>query len=364
MRCAFHAHRARHHGGRDPARGAAVIRIGVIGAGHWGPNLIRNFHNHKSSEVVRVADRDPARLARVREAYPDVDVGASADDVLADPRVDAVVIATPTTTHFALTTKALESGRHVLVEKPVTTDVAEAEALADLAEKAGLVLMVGHVFLYNEAVQRARKYLADGELGHLYYLSMVRTNLGPIRMDVNAAWDLAAHDVSIANYWLGRPPAAVSASGGSWINAGLHDAVFATLRWDDGVLANLHTSWLHPRKVREIAMVGDRKMLTFDDMNPMEPLRLWDRQVTDEVTRPGFVDTFASFRANIREGDVLIPRVRTGEPLRNECDEFVSCVASRRAPLSGAREGLDVVRVLAALDRSLRAGGREEPVGG
>jgi predicted dehydrogenase len=339
-----------------------MIRIGVIGAGHWGPNLIRNFHNHKGSEVVFVADRDAARIARVREAYPDLVVCSSAEPVLTDPRVDAVVIATPTSTHFDLARAALEAGKHVLVEKPMTADVGEAEALCALAEKAHRVLMVGHVFLYNKAVQRARKYLADGELGHLYYLSMVRTNLGPIRMDVNAAWDLAAHDVSIANYWLGGAPVTVTAAGGSWINAGLQDAVFATLRWRDGVLANLHTSWLHPRKVREIAAVGDRKMLTFDDMNPMEPLRLYDRQVTDEVTQQAFVDSFTSFRASIREGDVLIPKVQTGEPLKNECDEFVACAADGRAPLSGAREGLAVVRVLAAIDRSMRDGGCEMTV--
>lgn len=341
-----------------------MIRIGVIGAGHWGPNLIRNFHNHQRSEVVHVVDRDAARTSRVREAYPDVAVGPSSDPVLADSRVDAVVIATPTSTHFSLARAALEAGKHVLVEKPMTADVAEAEALCVLADKVRRVLMVGHVFLFNKAIQRARRYLAEGELGHLYYLSMVRTNLGPIRMDVNAAWDLAAHDVSIANYWLGDPPVAVTAAGGSWINAGLQDAVFATLRWRDGVLANLHTSWLHPRKVREIAAIGDRKMLTFDDMNPSEPLRLYDRQVTDEVTQPGFVDSFTSFRANIREGDVLIPKVQTGEPLKNECDEFVACASEGRAPLSGGREGLAVVRVLAALDRSMRDGGREAAVGG
>lgn len=338
-----------------------MIRVAIIGAGHWGPNLIRNFHNTSHSQVAWIVDRDPRRLEHLREVYPDTHLATGPETAFDDASVDAVVIATPTNTHYALTKAALLAGKHVLVEKPITTDVTQGEELCALAERNGRVLLVGHVFLYNAAIQRAKKYLADGELGHLYYLSLVRTNLGPIRGDVNAAWDLAAHDVSIANYWLEAIPLAVSAVGGCWINKGVEDAVFATLRYPEGVLANLHTSWLHPRKTREIAAVGDRRMMTFDDMNPQEPLRLYDRQVTEDLTH-GVVDTFASFRAGIREGDVVIPRVKTGEPLKAECEEFLSCIANDRSPLASGRVGLGVVRVLAALERSIRAGGREETV--
>ncbi len=282
-------------------------------------------------------ERDRKRLEHLRAVYPDIHLATAAETAFEDASVDAVVIATPTNTHYALAKAALLAGKHVLVEKPITTDVAQGEELCALAEKSGRVLLVGHVFLYNVAIQRAKKYLADGELGHLYYLSLVRTNLGPIRGDVNAAWDLAAHDVSIANYWLDAIPQAVSAVGGCWINKGVDDAVFATLRYPEGVLANLHTSWLHPRKVREIAAIGDRKMMTFDDMNPQEPLRLYDRQVTEDLT-PSVVDSFASFRAGIREGDVVIPRVKTGEPLKAECEEFLGCIAKSQSPLSGGRD--------------------------
>lgn len=339
-----------------------MIRIAVIGAGRWGPNLLRNLHDRPRSEVTWVADVDTSRLSRIRAAYPDIQTTADLSAVTRDPAVDAVVVASPTRTHFAIAKEALLAGKHVLVEKPLTTSVAEGEALCELAGREKRILMVGHVFLYNAAVRRAREYLDEGSLGRLYYLSMTRTNLGPIRADVNAAWDLAAHDISIAHYWLSQAPVAVSAQGGSWINPGVEDAVFATLRYGDGVLANLHTSWLHPRKSREIAAIGERRMLTFDDMNLLEPLRLYDRQVTDERSSAGLVDSFGQFRASIREGDIVIPKVVNGEPLRAECEEFRACVETGRTPLSDGPLGVAVVRVLEAIQRSIKGGGREEAV--
>jgi predicted dehydrogenase len=234
--------------------------------------------------------------------------------------------------------------------------------LCDAAETAGRVIMVGHVFLYNAGVQRVRRYLEGGELGRLYYLSMTRTNLGPIRMDVDAAWDLAAHDVSIANWWLDGPPLWASARGGTWINAGIEDAVFATLGYRNDVLVHLHVSWLNPRKTRDITIVGERRMLTFDDMNLSEPIRIYDKRVTDEVVSPSFIDTFASFRASVREGDITIPKVAMGEPLKTECDHFLDCVEFGKAPLTGGRDGLAVVDTLEAIERSVAGGGREEPL--
>jgi predicted dehydrogenase len=281
---------------------------------------------------------------------------------LNDPRVDAVAVATPTSTHYAIVKAALEAGKHVLVEKPITTRSSEAVELCELAAKVNRVLMVGHVFVYNPAVQRVRQYLADDALGRVYYISMVRTNLGPIRMDVNAAWDLASHDISIANYWLDAEPLTASAVGGSWINQGLEDAIFATLRYPNDVLVNLHVSWLNPRKARDITVAGDKKMLTFDDMNPAEPIRIYDKQVTEARTAPAFVDSFASFRASIRDGDVTIPRIPAGEPLRNECEHFLSCITKGTPSLTGGQQGLAVVRVLEAIERSLRNAGREEQV--
>lgn len=338
-----------------------VLRIAVIGAGHWGPNLIRSFHTHETSEVAWVIDRDPARLELTRGRYPGIQVAAEPEQAFSDPNVDAVIVATPTVTHFALAAAALRAGKHVLVEKPMATSVAEAEELCRLADDAGLVLMVGHIFLFNRAIQRVKRYLDEGTLGRLFYISMTRTNLGPIRMDVDAAWDLAAHDIAIANYWLDATPESASAQGGSWINPGVQDAVFANLFYPGGIMANLHVSWLSPRKVRDITVVGEKKMLTFDDMNLSEPLRLYDKQVTEAKT-PSFIDTFASFRTSIREGDILTPRVATGEPLRSECVHFLECIANRSRPLADGWSGAAAVRVLAALDRSVQNGGRKEPV--
>ena len=339
-----------------------MLRIAVIGAGHWGPNLIRNFHDRPRSEVAWVVDREPSRLEQVRARYPDVQLADDPSGCLQDRTVDAVVVATPTTTHHRLVKAALEAGKHVLVEKPIATSSEQCAELLALARGAERVLMVGHVFLYNGAVRKVRQYLEAGELGRVYYLSMVRTNLGPIRMDVNAAWDLASHDISIVNYWLGAEPLTASAVGGSWINSGVEDAIFATLRYPGDVLVNFHASWLNPRKSRDITVVGDRRMLTFDDMSLSEPIRIYDKQVTDARTQPGFIDTFASFRASVRDGDIIIPRVAMGEPLKAECQHFIDCIATGKPPLTGAEEGAAVVRALEAMARSVRNNGREEKV--
>jgi predicted dehydrogenase len=339
-----------------------MIRVAVIGAGQWGPNLIRNFHDRRRSEVACVVDPDAARLAEVRARFPDVRVAADAGPILADASIDAAVIATPTSTHHGLVRSALEHGKHVLVEKPIADDVGRAEELVALASRAGRVLMVGHVFLYNAGVRRVKQLVDAGELGRIYYVSMVRTNLGPIRTDVNAAWDLAAHDVSIVDYWLGARATAASAVGASWINPGIEDAVFATLRYPGDVLVNLHVSWLSPRKTRDITLVGERRMLTFDDMNLAEPVRVYDKQVTDERTAAPWVDSFASFRASVRDGDVTIPKVAMNEPLKAECEHFLDCVLQGGVPLSDGATGVAVVRTLDAVMRSARAGGREERV--
>ena len=340
----------------------AMIRVAVLGAGEWGPNLIRNFHNKQTSEVVWIIDRDAARLAEVQARFPDVQVSEEPARAFSDPAVDAVVVATPTSTHFTLAQQALQHSKHVLVEKPLTTKVKQGLRLLELATSQQLVLMVGHVFVYNPGIRKVKEYLDAGHLGKMYYVSMVRTNLGPIRLDVNAAWDLAAHDLSIVNYWLEAEPLSVSAIGGTWINQGIEDAVFATLTYPQGVLVNLHASWLNARKARDITVVGERRMLTFDDTNLNEPLRIYDKQVTDVRTRPTYVDSFASFRASVRKGDITVPKVPLGEPLATQCAHFLECIVSGKQPFSGGREGIAVVRALEAMQRSIRARGREEQV--
>ncbi len=339
-----------------------MLRIGVIGAGHWGPNLIRNFQDDRDCQVVRVADTSQKRLTMVSERFPEVKVSTSAEEVVSASDVDAVVVTTPTKTHYDLAAKALENGKHALVEKPITASVADAEKLCEQAERRDLVLMVGHVFLFNAGVRRVKEYIEEGVVGDIYYVSMVRTNLGPIRVDVNAAWDLAAHDISIANYWIGAEPIDVSAVGGSWVNEGIADAVFATMRYPSGVLVNLHVSWLNPRKARDITVAGEKAMLTFDDMNITEPVRVYDKRVTDTLTTASYVDSFASFRSVVRDGDVTIPKVSMGEPLRDECRHFVECIREGKTPLADGQNGLAVVRALEAMQKSLEAGGARQPL--
>jgi predicted dehydrogenase len=339
-----------------------MISVAVAGAGHWGPNFVRNFQSPPRAEVRWVVDSDPARLAEVQARFPGVHLDRDLERALTDPAVDAIVVATPTATHFPLACAALEAGKHVLVEKPLATTVRQAEALVELADRNRRVLLVGHVFLYNEGVRRVKQYIDENALGRVYYIAMVRTNLGPIRLDVNAGWDLGAHDVSIAYYWLGKLPVSVTAVGGTWINAGFEDTVFATLRYPDGVLVNLHLSWLNPRKVRDVTVVGEKRMLTLDDMNLTEPIRLYDKRVAGEQTHAGYVDTFAQFRASVRDGDITIPKVALGEPLREECDDFLRCIESGRDPVSGGGVGIAVVRTLEAIARSVRQGGVEEAV--
>jgi predicted dehydrogenase len=339
-----------------------MIEVAVLGAGHWGPHLVRNFDNRQRSHVAWVVDRDQSRLDEVRNRFPDAKLTDDASVAIADDLVDAVIIATPTTTHYTLAKEALARGKHLLVEKPMATSSRESQELTDLAAAAGRVLMVGHVFVYHAAVQRVKRYIDTGELGRVYYISMVRTNLGPIRTDVNAAWDLAAHDLSIADLWLGGQAETASAVGGGWINPGLDDVMFATLRYPGDVLVNLHVSWLNPRKARDITVVGDHKMLTFDDMDLTEPIRIYDKGVAEESDLPLFADTFSSFRASIREGDVTIPKVPVHEPLMAECMHFLDCIERGLAPMTGGPEATAVVRTLEALERSMRDGGKETPV--
>jgi predicted dehydrogenase len=340
-----------------------MMRVAVIGAGQWGPGLIRNFHDRRRSEVRWVVDLDPARLEAVRSRFPEILVSRDAGKALGDPAVDAVVVATPTTTHFGIVRSALRSGKHVLVEKPITADSVQAEELCALAESARRVLMVGHVFLYNPSVRWVKRYLDEAGLGRVYYISAVRVSHGPVRADVNAAWDLAAHDISVVSYWLDAEPLSATAAGGSWLKPGNEDAVFATLGYPGGILLNLQSSWLSPCKVRQITVVGEEGLLTFDDMSLSEPVRIHRKPARGAGDGPGYLDSFASFRTGPGEGEIEVPRFAGHEPLKAECDHFLDCIEGGQSPLTGGRSGLAVVRALEMIERALRANGREEPVG-
>jgi predicted dehydrogenase len=257
------------------------LYIAVLGGGHWGPHLIRNFHDGPETSVKWIVEPRVDRQEALASRFRDIEIVADSSAAFLDPVVDAVVIATPTATHGDLVRSALEAGKHVLVEKPLTNSSKVARVLCEYAQERALVLMVGHVFLFNPAVTAAKDLLAKGELGDIYYASMVRTNLGPVRTDVDAAWDLASHDVAIANYWLDSTPTSVSCRGGSWLNSGIDDAVFATLEYPGGILVHIHASWLHPRKARDMVLVGSRRMLSVNDMDLTEPLRVYDKGVED-----------------------------------------------------------------------------------
>lgn len=341
-------------------RGQQGVGVALIGVGHWGPNLVRLLRDNPRSHVRFVVDRDADRLARVEERFGYLPTTTSVEAALGDPGVQAVVIATPTATHHALAKAALEAGKHVLVEKPLATTTQDGRELVELAEQRGLTLMVGHVFLFDAAVLYVKRLVDDGALGDLHYVSMVRTNLGPFRHDVNAAWDLAAHDVSIVNHWLGAVPETVSATAESWINRGIEDIAFATLRYPGNVVAHVHCSWLNPRKVRDYTIVGEQKMVTVDNVSLDEPVRIYDKTVVSPEEE--VIDSFVAFRSSIREGDMVVPRIGVAEPLRDELEHFLECVQSGTPPRADGTVGLDVVRVLEAVGRSVEARGAEMEV--
>lgn len=330
----------------------------MIGAGHWGPHLIRNFHRELDSQVRWIVDTDQTRLDALARRFPDVPMSQEVSEALNDDRVDAVVVATPSSTHFEIGIAALRSGKHVLIEKPITDSSETAQELCTMAQDTGLILMVGHVFLFNPAVRAAKEYIESGELGAIHYVSMVRTSLGPVRRDVNAAWDLASHDLAIADYWLGDEATAVNAVGGTWINTGIEDAVFITVRYPANRIAHVEASWLNPRKMRSITVVGERRMLTLDDMDLNEPLRVYDKRIGRE-RGSDITDTFAGFRDQIREGIITIPKVTLGEPLRAECVSFLDRIHGSGDTVSDGWAGLNVVRVLEAVELSISSGGAE-----
>ena len=331
-----------------------MIKVGVVGCGQWGSNYIRIFHELEGCHIDFVCDVNEKRLRSLKRCYPDVSVETSWKKMTRHSP-QTVVIATPATTHYLLAKRFLESGSHVLIEKPMATSMTEAQALVRLAEKKKRVLMVGHVFEYHPAVQKMKEEIQKGTLGRLFYLYSIRSNLGPIRHDVNAVWDLAPHDLSIFSYLTGSQPLVVIAEGDAYFKRGREDVAFITLRYPNRLLASIHVSWLAPRKRREITIVGSKQMLIFNDMKPEEPLRFYNQGVDRE---PSY-RTFGDFKLLFREGDIRIPRVPPTEPLKNLCLRFLEAVQKGQgAPASASGgDGLRVIATLEAIQRSLRKKG-------
>jgi len=329
------------------------LGIGVIGCGHWGPNHIRVFSEHERSVVRGCADLSAARLENIRRRFPEVRTTTQYAELLADETIEAVVIATPTATHARIAQEALWAGKHVLVEKPLCRTSEEGVALIETAERARRVLMVGHIFLFNGGIIKLKELLCGGELGRVQYLDAVRTNLGPVRGDVNALFDLGTHDISIFNYLLGQAPISVSATGSRLSQAAIEDVCFATLQYADGTLAHLHASWLNPRKVRTITIVGSSKMAHWDDIDPQDTLRIFDKGLAE----PPNYNSFGEFQYLIRSADVHVPAVPRAEPLVRQAETFVRWVKDAGPAGPTARDGLDVVRTLEAAMTSLRRDG-------
>ena len=325
----------------------APVRTAVIGAGYWGPNLVRNLHELTDAEVAWVCDLRAEALATVKRRYPALATTTRFDDVLEDPATDAVAIVTPVGTHYELAAAALRAGKHVFVEKPLAGSSEEALDLIRLAERHGLVLMPGHTFLYSPPVNLVRELIDSGELGEIYFISTSRVNLGLHQPDVSVIWDLGAHDLSILRYWLGEMPAEVSATSRGCIIPGTPDVAFISLRFASETIAHVELSWLAPSKLRRTAIVGSRKMVVYDDTSN-EPVRVFDSGVTAPAP-----ETFGEYRLTYRTGDIISPRVDVLEPLSLELDDFCGSVRGRTEPRSSAAIGLDVVRIIEAVDRSL-----------
>ncbi|HEY3302877.1 MAG TPA: Gfo/Idh/MocA family oxidoreductase [Candidatus Binatia bacterium] len=332
--------------------GLGRLKIGVIGYGYWGPNLVRNFAEVDGVEIKWCADKMAERRALVKKRYPFVNTAESADAILGDPEVGAVVIATPVTSHYLLVKRALERGKHVLVEKPMTQTVQEAEELLELADKKGLVLMVDHTFIFTGAVRKMKEILEDGKLGELYYFDSVRVNLGKFQRDIDVLWDLGPHDLSILTYLVHEAPKYVSATGADHTNSGLMDVVYMTVHYPNNFLAHLHVNWLSPVKIRQMLFGGSRRMLVYNDMEPSEKVRVYDRGIR-VTTQESIYNTLIDYRM----GDVWAPKLDNREALSIECEHFVECVRFNTIPRTNAAAGLTVVRLLEAASKSLGAGG-------
>jgi predicted dehydrogenase len=329
-----------------------MLRVGVVGYGYWGPNLVRNFMETSGVTVTRVADGRPERRALVEKRYPAIKASESAEELFRASDVDAVAIATPVSSHYALAKAALQAGKHVLLEKPMTESAAQGAELIELADKAGLVLMVDHTFIYTGAVRKMKDLIDSGELGELLYLDSVRVNLGLFQHDVDVIWDLAPHDLSILVHLMKERPTHVSAVAAAHTPSRLADVAYVALHYNSDFLANLHVNWLSPVKIRQMLVAGSRRMVVYDDMKPSEKIAVYDRGVT--ITNK---EDVYKMLVDYRMGDMLAPKLDNREALALEATHFADCIANKKAPMTSAQSGLDVVKILEGASESLKRGG-------
>lgn len=326
-----------------------MINIGVIGCGQWGPNHIRTFSRSSDARVLMCADLNPERLKAMRNLFRSIHATQNYREIINHSKIDAVVVATPTNTHYKFVKESLLAGKDVLCEKPLCLDQKEAEELIALAKRKKRILMVGHVFLFNAGIRAIQEYIHKKQCGRIYYMHSERTNLGPFRRDVNAVWDLATHDVSIFNYLLNSKPIEVTARGGRYLQKNLEDVAFISMIYPKNILVNVHVSWLDPKKVRQITVVGDKKMVVWDDLDSIGPVKIYNRQVVQKY----YYETFGEFQLLAKEGSTVIPKLDLYEPLIGQASHFLQCIKTRKKPLSDGAFSYEVVETLTAIQKSL-----------
>jgi predicted dehydrogenase len=330
-----------------------VLNVAVAGCGYWGPNLIRNFSSLPACRVKHVCDTDDNRLAHMKKLYSSVGTTTEFEDLVTDKELDAIVVATPVHLHHELAKRSLLAGKHTFIEKPMATSSAECEELVTLAAKRKLTLMVGHTFIYSSPVRRIKEIVDSGDIGEIQYISSRRLNLGLFQKDINVTWDLAPHDISIILYFMGRPPASINCQGKAHVNMNIEDVTNMSLNFDNGGFAIVHSSWLDPNKVREMIIVGSKKMIVYNDNEPLEKIKIYDKR----VEAPPHYDTFAEFQYSYHYGDAYIPYLKQVEPLKMETQHFLDCIRNGETPETSGLDGLRVVQILEASTRSLKIDG-------
>ena len=329
------------------------LRVGVVGCGYWGPNLVRNFRKISNCTVKAICDVNLERLAHLQSLYPDVETVTDFEHFLGESALDAVAIATPVNHHYSLAKASLLAGKHTFIEKPMASSSAECEELIEIARQKGLILMVGHTYLYSSPVKKIVDLVEAGDIGEIRYINCRRLNLGLFQKDINVAWDLAPHDISIILHVFGECPVSVNCSGNAHVTSGIEDVTNMSLSFRKKRFATIQSSWLEPRKVREMTIVGTRRMIVYDDLQTLEKIRVYDVR----VERPPHYDSFAEFQYSYHYGDSYIPHIHQEEPLRSLAQHFVNCIVTGTKPATSGEEGLELVKILEAASASLRTNG-------
>lgn len=332
-----------------------MIDLAVIGCGYWGPNLIRNFHSHEDCCMSLACDIRQDRLDYIKHRFPNIETTADMNTVFSSTRIEAVVVATPVSQHFPMAKAALEAGKHVFIEKPMAGNSDQCQQLIDLAEKKGLTIMIGHTFVFSSPVRKVKEIVASGELGQVNYIGSRRLNLGLFQKDINVAWDLVPHDISIIHHIMNKRPVSVNCQGWAHYQQGIEDVASTSIVFEDGLFTTIWSSWLDPNKVREMTFVGDRKMLVYNDLAPLEKIKIFDKR----VETPPYYNTYAEFHYSYHYGETYSPFFEQVEPLAMETRHFLDCIMSGDKPVSGGEEGKLVVQVLEAASESLRRGGAQ-----